>query len=186
MNETIYKQGLVDMYHSNGLINSQWADNVDGSCLQECYSLNLLILVFDYGTVDRSNSGTMFRCIDTFDSSMSDEVMYCTLYDTEATHQATHAWLCPVNVNHWLYPQPLSIWPNLYSVTLHSHMSICESHCTTPIHTLCLCFGVYLCLLVYNYMFTHTCCYVCTNHSVGGNTKQCTGNVCTVKTYCYI
>ena len=28
--------------------------------------------VFDYGTVDRSNSGTMFQCIDTFDSSMSD------------------------------------------------------------------------------------------------------------------
>ena len=28
--------------------------------------------VFDYGTVNRSNSGTMFQCIDTFDNSMSD------------------------------------------------------------------------------------------------------------------
>ena len=30
------------------------------------------VRVFDYGTVDRSNSDTMFQCIDTFDSSMSD------------------------------------------------------------------------------------------------------------------
>ena len=28
--------------------------------------------VFDYGTVDRFNSGTMFQCVDTFDNSMSD------------------------------------------------------------------------------------------------------------------
>ena len=28
--------------------------------------------VFVYGTVDRSNSGTMFQCVDTFDNSISD------------------------------------------------------------------------------------------------------------------
>ena len=31
--------------------------------------------VFDYGTVDRSNSGTMFQCLDTFDNSISDVVI---------------------------------------------------------------------------------------------------------------
>ena len=35
---------------------------------------NASVRAFDLGAVDRSNSGTRYRCVDTFDNSMSAEV----------------------------------------------------------------------------------------------------------------
>ena len=35
---------------------------------------NISVSVFDLGAVDRSNSGTTYRCVDTFDNSMSAEI----------------------------------------------------------------------------------------------------------------
>ena len=35
---------------------------------------NTSVRVFDLGAVDRSNSGTRYRCVDTFDNSMSAQV----------------------------------------------------------------------------------------------------------------
>ena len=35
---------------------------------------NITVSVFDLGAVDRSNSGTMYRCVNNFDNSMSAEV----------------------------------------------------------------------------------------------------------------
>ena len=35
---------------------------------------NISVRVFDLGAVDRSNSGTVFRCVDMFDNAMSVEV----------------------------------------------------------------------------------------------------------------
>ena len=35
---------------------------------------NISVRVFDLGAVDRSNSGTRYRCVDTYDNSMSAEL----------------------------------------------------------------------------------------------------------------
>ena len=35
---------------------------------------NISVIVFNLGAVDRSNSGTRYRCVDTFDNSMSAEI----------------------------------------------------------------------------------------------------------------
>ena len=35
---------------------------------------NISVSVFDLGAVDRSNSGARYRCVDTFDNSMSAEI----------------------------------------------------------------------------------------------------------------
>ena len=48
--------------------------NGQGSGIIGVIQSDTTMRVFDYGTVDRSNSGTMFQCVDTFDNSMSDVV----------------------------------------------------------------------------------------------------------------
>ena len=46
--------------------------NEQGSGISGVIQSDTTMRVFDYGTVDRNNSGTMFQCVDTFDGSMSD------------------------------------------------------------------------------------------------------------------
>ena len=46
--------------------------NGHGSGITGVIQSDTTMRVFDYGTVDRSNSGTMFQCMDWFDNSISD------------------------------------------------------------------------------------------------------------------
>ena len=46
--------------------------NGHGSGISGVMQSDTTMRVFDYGTVDRSNSGTIFQCVDWFDNSMSD------------------------------------------------------------------------------------------------------------------
>ena len=48
--------------------------NGQGSGIIGVIQSDTTMRVFDYGTVDRSNSGTMFQCVDTVDNSLSDVV----------------------------------------------------------------------------------------------------------------
>ena len=42
-----------------------------GSGVSGVIQSNVSVIVFDLGAVDRSSSGIMFQCVDTFDNAMS-------------------------------------------------------------------------------------------------------------------